>query len=173
MKLSTGKVAFKMEFDNGETGTIYINPNDRTIQERIKSFEKNVEEKVRQIDMDKYEKRLGDGLSVDITDIDAIFNLSAENLENLNEKMQVLNDIEKAYNDIVKKEFDEIFKSPVSEVAFKYCEPFDTIVYEENEEEKREIYIMQVLKWLGYELKAYAEKNSSAMDKHIAKYTRK
>ena len=83
MKLSTGKVAFKMEFDNGETGTIYINPNDRTIQERIKSFEKNVEEKVRQIDMDKYEKRLGDGLSVDITDIDAIFNLSSENLENL------------------------------------------------------------------------------------------
>ena len=35
MKLSTGKVAFPIEFDNGDKAVIYFNPNDRGIQEKI------------------------------------------------------------------------------------------------------------------------------------------
>ena len=169
MKLSTGKTAFTMEFDNGDKGIIYFNPNDRGIQDRIKEFEKSVSEKVNKIDLEKYSARLGDGFSFDVN---SIFDLPADELEEINEKVQVLNDIEKEYNSAVKTELDKVFNAKVSDVAFRYCEPFDTIIIEENEEEKRELYIIHFLKWLGVELEKYAKKNSEAMDKHIAKYTK-
>ena len=69
MKLSTGKTAFTMEFDNGDKGIIYFNPNDRGIQERIKEFEKSVSEKVNKIDLEKYSSKLGDGFSFDVNSI--------------------------------------------------------------------------------------------------------
>lgn len=167
MKLSTGKTAFTMEFDNGDKGIIYFNPNDRGIQDRIKEFENSVSEKVNKIDLEKYSARLGDGFSFDVN---SIFDLSADELEKINEKVQVLNDIEKEYNSAVKTELDKVFNAKVSDVAFRYCEPFDTVVIEENGEEKREVYIIHFLKWLGVELEKYAKKNNEAMDKHIAKY---
>ena len=170
MKLSTGKTAFTMEFDNGDKGIIYFNPNDRGIQERIKEFEKSVSEKVNKIDLEKYSSKLGDGFSFDVN---SIFDLSVEELEKINEKVQVLNDIEKEYNSAVKSELDKVFNAKVSDVAFRYCEPFDTVIVEENGEEKRELYILHFLKWLGVELGKYAKKNNEAMDKHIAKYVKK
>lgn len=169
MKLSTGKTAFKMEFDNGDVGVIYINPNDRTIQDRIKEFEKNVEEKIHNIDFEKYKSKFGDGLTLSAN---SIFDLSLEELNALNEKVSVFTDIEKEYNKAVKEELDVVFKSSVSSVAFKYCEPFDTVVIEENGEEKRELYVVHFMKWLGCELEQYAEKNKNAMDKHIGKYVK-
>ena len=49
MKLSTGKVAFPIEFDNGDKAVIYFNPNDRGIQERIKGFEASIEKRIKEI----------------------------------------------------------------------------------------------------------------------------
>ena len=40
MKLSTGKVAFPIEFDNGAKETIYFNPNDPDLFVRFSNFEK-------------------------------------------------------------------------------------------------------------------------------------
>ena len=88
MKLSTGKTAFTMEFDNGDKGIIYFNPNDRGIQDRIKEFENSVSEKVNKIDLEKYSAKLGDGFSFDVN---SIFDLPVEELEKINEKVQVLN----------------------------------------------------------------------------------
>ena len=50
MKLSTGKTAIKVPFDNGDVGVVYINTTDRTIQERINAFEGKVEEKIRNME---------------------------------------------------------------------------------------------------------------------------
>lgn len=171
MKLSTGKTAIKVPFDNGDVGVVYINTTDRTIQERINAFEGRVEEKIKKINLDKYNAQLDGGIKADITDIDALFEMSAEDLEKLNGKMTAFNVIDAEYNRVVKEELDEVFKSPVSDVFFKYCQPFDMVVVEDdNGNEKREVYMMHLLKWLGYELKKNAEKNNSAMNKHIGKY---
>ena len=66
MKLSTGKVAFRLEFDNGDVGTIYFNPNDRELQNRIADFEKNIQEKSKQIDLEKYKAEFDDGVDFEI-----------------------------------------------------------------------------------------------------------
>ena len=47
MKLSTGKVAFPIEFDNGDKAVIYFNLNDRGIQERIQGFEESIEKRIK------------------------------------------------------------------------------------------------------------------------------
>ena len=173
MKLSTGKTAIKVPFDNGDVGVVYINTTDRTIQERINAFEGRVEEKIKSINLEKYNFQLDGGVKAEINDIDALFEMSADDLNKLNSQMNVLNEIDAEYNRIVKEELDEVFKSPVSNVFFKYCQPFDMVVIEDDDgNEKREMYIMHLLKWLGYELQKNAEKNNSAMNKHIGKYVK-
>lgn len=99
MKLSTGKVAFPIEFDNGAKETIYINPNDPDLFVRFSNFEKRVEDKLKDIDD---------------------FELSADGTPN-NEKL-----IEKfeSINKVICGELDVAFASNVSSVVFKYCSPF-------------------------------------------------
>ena len=43
---------------------------------------------------------------------------------------------------------------------------------DENGNEKREMYIMHFIHWLMVELKKYGSENKSAMDKHLAKYSK-
>lgn len=175
MKLSTGKVAFHLEFDNGDVGTIYFNPNDRELQNRIADFEKNVQEKSKEIDLEKYKAEFGDGVDFEINfeNFESLMSLPPEQIKSLQDKAQVINNIEKEYNNIVKEELDNVFGSKISNVAFKYCEPFDAVVIEdENGNEKTEVYIVHFLNWLSVELRKYAEKNSAAMNKHIEKYVK-
>ena len=42
MKLSTGKVAFPIEFDNGAKETIYFNPNDPDLFVRFSILKKEL-----------------------------------------------------------------------------------------------------------------------------------
>ena len=175
MKLSTGKVAFHLEFDNGDVGTIYFNPNDRELQNRIADFEKNLQEKSKQIDIEKYKAEFEDGVDIELNfeDFESLMSLPPEQIKSLQNKAQAINNIEKEYNNLVKDELDNVFGSKISNVAFKYCEPFDTVVIEdENGNEKTEIYIIHFLNWLSVELRKYAEKNSAAMNKHIEKYVK-
>ena len=175
MKLSTGKVAFHLEFDNGDVGTIYFNPNDRELQNRIADFEKNVQEKSKQIDLEKYKAEFDDGVDFELNfeDFESLMSLSPEQMKSLQDKAQAINSIEKEYNNIVKEELDNVFGSKISNVAFKYCEPFDTVVIEDEKgNEKTEIYIIHFLNWLSVELRKYAEKNSTALNKHIEKYVK-
>lgn len=175
MKVSTGKVGFPIEFDNGDKEIIYFNPNDRGIQERIQNFEKSLESRIKAIDLEKYKGKIEDEnvFEIDLEDPEKLFEMSAEELKTLQDKLNVINDIEKEYNDAIKSELDVVFNGNISNIAFKYCEPFDTVIVEdENGNEKREIYIMHFMRWLTVELKKYGEKNKSAMNKHIAKYVK-
>lgn len=99
MKLSTGKVAFPIEFDNGAKETIYFNPNDPDLFVRFSNFEKRVDEKLKDIDD---------------------FELSADGTPS-NEKL-----LEKfeGINKVICEELDAAFASNVSSVVFKYCSPF-------------------------------------------------
>lgn len=174
MKLSTGKVAFPLEFDNGDKSVIYFNPNDRAIHERIKGFESSIDKRMKEIDLEKYKKKFDNSIpNIDFEDPEKLLELSPEELRALQERLDVVNNIEEEYNNAVKSELDVVFDSPISAVLFKYCQPFDTVVVvDENGNEKREMYIMHVLHWLMIELKKYGMENKSAMDKHLAKYTK-
>ena len=175
MKLSTGKVAFPIEFDNGDKAVIYFNPNDRGIQERIQGFAASVEKRIKEIDLEKYKAKFGDKMTVnfDIENPEKLLELSAKELQEVKNRLSAVTDIEAEYNNAVKDELDVVFGSKISDVAFRYCEPFDTVVIDdENGNEKREMYIMHFIHWLMVELKKYGAANKSAMDKHLAKYSK-
>lgn len=174
MKLSTGKVAFPIEFDNGDKAVIYFNPNDRGIQERIQGFEASVEKKIKQIDTKQYQNKFeGDIPKVDLENPEKLFELSPAELMALQKRLDVANEIEAEYNKAIKEELDVVFDSKISDVVFRYCQPFDTVIVEdENGNEKREMYIMHFIHWLMVELKKYGAENKSAMDKHLAKYSK-
>ena len=99
MKLSTGKVAFPIEFDNGDKDTIYFNPADPDLMIRMKKFSEKVKEKIGGLDdveLDEY------GNATNTSQIDAF------------ERMQ----------NILKEELDYAFGGSVSDVVFKHCSPF-------------------------------------------------
>lgn len=99
MKLSTGKIAFPIEFDNGAKETIYFNPNDPDLFVRFSNFEKRVEEKLKDIDD---------------------FELSADGTPTNEELLGKFESI----NKVICAELDVAFASNVSSVVFKYCSPF-------------------------------------------------
>ena len=99
MKLSTGKVAFPIEFDNGAKETIYFNPNDPDLFVRFSNFEKRVEEKLNGI---------GD------------FDLSVDGTPKNEELLEKFESI----NKVICEELDVAFASNVSDIVFKYCSPF-------------------------------------------------
>lgn len=99
MKLSTGKVAFPIEFDNGAKETIYFNPNDPDLFVRFSNFEKRVEDKLTGI---------GD------------FDLSVDGTPKNEEFLEKLDSI----NKVICEELDVAFASNVSDIIFKYCSPF-------------------------------------------------
>ena len=174
MKLSTGKVAFPIEFDNGDKAVIYFNPNDRGIQDRIQGFEASIEKRIKEIDLEKYKSRFdGNVPGIDIENPEKILEMSADELKALQGRLDAVNEIEAEYNKAVKDELDVVFGSNISDVAFRQCQPFDTVIVEdENGNEKREMYIMHFIHWLMVELKKYGAENKSAMDKHLAKYSK-
>lgn len=99
MKLSTGKVAFPIEFDNGDKAAVYFNPNDPDLMIRMKNLDKKVQEKIEGIgDIEL----TNEGKPTQISQIE-IF-----------EKMQ----------NILESELDYAFGGSVSEVVFKHCSPF-------------------------------------------------
>lgn len=174
MKLSTGKVAFSVEFDNGDKAEIYLNPHDKGIQERIRAFEASVDARMKAIDLEKYKKNFEAQLpDIDITDPDKLLELSADELNALQNRFDAVCAIEAEYNDAIKAELDAVFNSNISDVAFRYCEPFDMVDYvDENGKERKEIYIMQFLRCMMVEMKKYGVENQEAMGKHLAKYSK-
>lgn len=171
MKLSTGKVAFPIEFDNGETEVIYFNPNDRDFINRVRNFENSISERTKKIDIDKYKARIGEGISTDVIDYETLKNMSADEMNALCDKFSVVIDIDAEYQQALKDELNDIFKTDVSSVVFKYCEPTDmVIVTDENGNEKSEMFLLQFINAFAAEIKKYQAKVSPAMEKHVGKY---
>ena len=171
MKLSTGKVAFPIEFDNGDKAVIYFNPNDSGIQERIQGFEASVEKRAQEIDFEKYRDKLEKNITADIEDVDSLLEMSVEEMTALQDKVGATHSIEQEYNKIVREELDAVFGDKISDIVFKYCQPFDIVIAEDSKgNETREMYIVHFMRWLALELKKYGEKNKGAMDRHLSKY---
>lgn len=102
MKLNTGKIAFPIEFDNGDVQNIYFNPNDPDLAIRMKDFQKKVEERTRGIQ----DLKLGeDGQPEDILAIERFRDIQG----------------------ILCEELDVAFNGEISAVVFKHCSPFAVV----------------------------------------------
>lgn len=99
MKLSTGRVAFPIEFDNGDKEVIYFNPNDVDLAERIKAMQANLAKKADEIDK-------AQGANEEEADYLAMF---AE------------------LNQVIKDEIDKAFNGEISKAVFKYCSPMSIV----------------------------------------------
>lgn len=99
MKLSSGKVAFRIEFDDGETREIYFNPTDPNLAVRLKNFKDNITKKI-----EKYgEMKLTTaGTPADLSNIEDFV----------------------ALQDILKEELDYAFGGNIYDVVFKELSPF-------------------------------------------------
>ena len=99
MKLSTGKVAFPIEFDNGDKDCIYFNPNDPNLSIRLADFQDKITARVKELDD---------------------MRLTAEGKP---EDNSVIEDFRKFQN-VLFEELDIAFGGEVSAVVFKHCSPF-------------------------------------------------
>lgn len=99
MKLSTGKVAFPIEFDNGDKDCIYFNPNDPNLAVRLTNLHDKITARVKELD----DMRL--------------------NAEGKPEDNSIIEDFRKFQN-VLFEELDIAFGGEVSAVVFKHCSPF-------------------------------------------------
>lgn len=99
MKLSTGKIAFPIEFDNGDKDCIYFNPNDPNLSIRLTDFQDKLTARVKELD----DMRL--------------------NAEGTPEDNSVIENFRKFQN-VLFEELDIAFGGEVSAVVFKHCSPF-------------------------------------------------
>ena len=102
MKLSTGKLAFPIEFDNGDRQNIYFNPNDPDLAIRMKDFQGKVEARTKDLEDMKLKQ---DGTPEDV-----------EAIERFRE-----------IRNIICEELDAAFNGEISAVVFKYCSPFAVV----------------------------------------------
>lgn len=173
MKLQTGRVEFKIEFDNGDIESIFFNPNDKGLRERVKNFNESVQQKIKNIDFKKYQEKINNDAKIDFENLDEIFDMSSEDLEKITEKLEAIIDIDEEYNKAIKEELDIVFNSNISDVVFKYCQPFDVVIFnDERGNERRETFIMQFMRWLMLEIQKYSLDNKDAINKHLAKYNK-
>ena len=99
MKLSTGKVAFPIEFDNGDKDCIYFNPNDPNLSIRLTDFQDKITERLKEFD-----------------------NIALSS-EGTPEDNAIIDNFRKFQN-ILFEELDIAFGGEISSVVFKYCSPF-------------------------------------------------
>ena len=175
LKLSTGKVAFDIEFDNGDVETIYFNPHDREFVKKIMNFEESIQKKTKEIDLDKYKTTLDDGVKLDLSleNVSKIADMSEDEISSVKNKVNAIMEIDNEYQTAIKEELNNVFGFDVSAQIFKHCNPMDSVlVVDESGKEKSVMFIMQFLEGLAEELKKYQEKLSPAAQKHLNKYAK-
>ena len=169
MKLSTGKVAFPLEFDNGDVENIMINPYDEGLQGRIRNFETSIRGRLQKINLEKYKDSFVDGVDVGNLDFEKLMDMSQDELDKITKQTDAINEIDKELEREFCAEIDSIFDSDVSSKAFKYIPPL-VMIPDENGE--CELYILLVLKALALEVQKYGDKMNKATNKYTAKYSK-
>lgn len=170
MKLSTGKVAFPIEFDNGDVENIMINPHDVGLQERIKNFEASIRTRLQNVNLEKYKGAFASDVDVTKLDFEQLMDMSSEELEKITGQADAMVEIDKELEKCFCEEFDAIFDSDVSSKAFKYVPPLAMV---DDGTGECELYIILVLKALAFEIQKYGNKVNNATNKYVAKYPKK
>jgi hypothetical protein len=141
MKLKTGRIAFPIEFDNGDKEVIYFNPTDPEFMLRLKKLQSRLSEKAKQITDVELK---ADGTPVDSNNIELVDKL----------------------NQAVKDEIDVAFGSSVSDAIFKYVSPFGIVDGEFYVVLFFEAITPEIEKYVKEAVAKYPQK----YEKHVKKY---
>jgi hypothetical protein len=143
IKLNTGKIAFPITFDNGETVKIYFNPNDPELAIRFEKLSSNIVEKI---------AKFGD--------VELNANGTPVNVDNVGKVDE--------FQKILKDELDVAFGGKVSDVVFKYCSPLaivDGDYFVNN-------FIQAITPEVEKEIKKTNTEMAKKMEQHLAKYAK-
>lgn len=144
MKLSTGKLAFPIEFDNGDKQNIYFNPNDPDLAIRMKDFQGKVESRTK-----------------DLEDLRLKQDGTPEDVEAIEKFRQIRN--------ILCEELDAAFNGEVSEVVFKHCSPFAIV----NGDYFIMQFLAAIKPEIEKQVRKANSAVEQKMQKHIAQYVKK
>lgn len=168
MKLSVGKVAFPIEFDNGDKDTIYFNPSDPELGTRLIGAKKRIEERVKELDASKFVPE-GDDANVQLPDnITDYGELTKEQRQALESRASAFAAITAESDRILREEIDRAFGGDISSVVFKHCSPMAVV--------NGEYFVIQFLTAITPEIQKHVSKSNEItekkMRKHIDKYAR-
>lgn len=168
MQLKVGKIAFPIEFDNGEEDVIYFNPNDPELATRLMKAQDNISNKLDKLEADDLVLK-NDG-SVEIPEnVDGYEELSDEHKEILTNNAEKMVKILEETKNILCEEIDNAFNSDISSVVFKYCSPLAVV--------GGEYFIIQFLNAITPEIQREVNKSNKDVEKkmmkHIGKYQKK
>lgn len=141
MKLSTGKVAFPIEFDNGDKDCIYFNPSDPDFAIRISEFGYRIAEELKNIE------------NIDLD-------------EHGNPKNNLKIEEYKKTRLAICNEVDRVFGAGTSATVFKHCSPFAII----GDEYFVEHFVGTITPEIEERIIASKEKVKEKMKKHLSKY---
>lgn len=144
MKLSTGKLAFPIEFDNGDKQNIYFNPNDPDLAIRMKDFQGKVESRTK-----------------DLEDLRLKQDGTPEDVEAIEKFRQI--------RTILCEELDAAFNGEVSEVVFKHCSPFAIV----NGDYFIMQFLAAIKPEIEKQVRKANSAVEQKMQKHIAQYVKK
>jgi hypothetical protein len=167
MKLSTGKVAFPLHFNNGDVENIYINPHSTELHGKIKKFESSIHERLKKINFEKHKDAFADGIDIGSLDFTKLMDMSEEELEKISNQTEAMIEIDKELEKEFCEEIDAIFEGDVSSKMFKYVPPLAMIP---NDNGECELYIMMVMRALAEEVQKYGNKMNNVVNKYTAKY---
>ncbi|MDD6478803.1 MAG: hypothetical protein PUF48_03185 [Oscillospiraceae bacterium] len=167
IKLSTGKIAFPIEFDNGDKQNIYFNPNDPDLATRLMAAKDKISKRLESMQFEDF-KLSNSGEPVEIENLDDFINLTDEQVKALTEKAEKTAKIVTETKNIIYEELNTAFDSDVSSVVFKHCSPFAVV--------NGEYFIMQFLSAITPEIQKAVNKSNAEVEKnmakHIAKYSK-
>lgn len=144
MKLSTGEIAFPIEFDNGDQQNIYFNPNDPDLAIRMKDFQGKVESRTK-----------------DLEDLRLKQDGTPEDVEAIEKFRQIRN--------ILCEELDTAFNGDISAVVFKHCSPFAIV----NGDYFIMQFLTAIKPEIEKQVKKANDAAEQKMQKHIAQYVKK
>lgn len=168
MKLSVGKVAFPIEFDNGDKDVIYFNPNDPDLAARLMSAKDSISEKLENLKAEDFNLK-NDGSVEFPKTIDGYEDLSDEQREVLTNRAEKMTKLLKNTKNVICEEIDAAFNGDISSVAFKHCSPLAVV--------NGEYFIVQFLNAVTPEIQKKINKSNKEVEKkmlkHMAKYQKK
>lgn len=164
LKLSTGREAFPIEFDNGDKDCIYFNPNDPDLAVRLMESRDKISERLEKLNYN--ELALKKGGDIEIPDnIDDISSLTEEQQEALTEMAEATSKMLEDTKKIICDELDTAFDSEISSVVFKHCSPFAVV--------NGEYFIVQFINAITPEVQKRINKSNKEVEKKISKHTGK
>ena len=163
MKLSTGKVAFHIEFDNGDKDCIYFNPNDPDLATRLIASRDKIQSRIDEMSAEDFElTNTGEAIPVDLKDVSS---LSAEQVETLVDNANKISKLVDNTKNIICEELDVAFGSDVSSVVFKHCSPFAVV--------NGRYFILNFLEAITPEIQKYLQKSNAEFEKKMVKHINK